>query len=1570
MKNILYILLLISMSALSQSNDQNYVKSEIYTTPDNDAAQARKSITYYDGLGRAVQQIQAKASNEGKDIITHVEYDIYNRQPKQYLPYASTGDMLRYDSNAKDHTLAYYMNPKYDNTMNPYSEQVFETSSLNRVLQQAAPGEKWKIGGSGDVNIKFDYQTNVKDSVRNFKVSFLSDNSENPELTVNGFYRDGQLYKNIVKDEFWVPSFDKYRTTEEFKDKEGKLILKRNYTRVPSFTPEKYLTLAHDTYYVYDDYSNLTFVIPPLAADKIIKETIVSLPIRINFPWTKLMLYNEKEALRYETDIKNYTNEEILDVDLFADYGRKGGFSIEFFDNGSIAFGANIVSKDPFELKNGVIADLQSFGKFEDRELGKIVADNVEYYLLIEKNALVISGYGLVNSPFVKTISEAPLDYQQNFPWTSFLKIDKSDSDIRHFESLLQKFDNSEILSVYIDNNYRAKGGAAISFAADDIFKIDVDIHSDVLVEFDSSALFTLDTKRPIPDGVLGTVKTEDYDYTFTVKDNMLEITGEGLFNEFIFHGLYRTTKMYSIEEDALQLCYIYHYDYRNRMISKHIPDNGWTNIIYDKLDRPVLTQDENLKFQNKWLYTKYDAMGRIALTGETSNLGDCKSIQDNYNNGTYVTGYVQRSGANNNFISQDGANIYYVESLFPQNGKILTANYYDDINFETKVQIIDSSGVMPGNSYTTFTNKLKGLKTGGLVRVLTSDVNGSQQTNAWITNFTAYDEKARPVWIYSYNNYLNAWHMVESKLDFRGIVQETKAQHKTGSNPKVVVHDYFTYDNADRPLTHQQFIGDNCLTCNRELISDVHYDALGVMEHKSVGGLVSPNAPNTITNPLQTIDYTQNIRGWLTGINSPENSLSLSAKMFAFNIDYLPNGNISETSWKTAIDNNTKSYNYSYDGLNRLTAANFENKSNINELYHEKGITYDKNGNIMSLSRWGLNSNNSFSKLDELVYAPQTMSNRLVSVVDNIPGTDGFNDFNRGSNDYDYDVAGNLTKDLNKGIIAIHYNHLNMPTEVIKDEHHKVEYVYDATGAKQLKKVTDGAGNITTTVYSYGFVYKNNQLEYFSHPEGYVKPIGNQNFEYVYQYKDHLGNVRLSYADSDRDGTVADAQHFEDGFESDTGWDDSYYLSHVVRDSTVQHSGKYSGRLKSENTNTANPEVYCHSNQWISINNSQATDYTYSCWIKSDGPEAEILLFMKSENETGYFTNLDYTRVGAGTGNWIKIEKTVSVAPEIRKLNIRLDTNSNGTVWFDDVSIKRADGKTEIVDNNDYYPFGMKHAGGFTLTGNSANKIKYNGKELQDELELNMYDYGARNYDPAIGRWFNIDPLAEKHKSWSPYNYTINNPLSHIDPDGRDIENITGGVRFTGEDAKKAFTSIKNQIDKKEKIKGIHFVKEADTPNIYRHTLNSFRKGKPNVLHYDSNKAHQAERRKESLKNYPSRAKEGLQADEYPYASTYEGGGGADVTYVPASENRSQGGSLGGFGGLYRTLDSGDAFLVLPVPKNTEPERVPEPIPVRSPFMQEMSEVTGLTGTALLIYVIVSEGTRLFPLRNLVPIP
>jgi RHS repeat-associated protein len=101
-----------------------------------------------------------------------------------------------------------------------------------------------------------------------------------------------------------------------------------------------------------------------------------------------------------------------------------------------------------------------------------------------------------------------------------------------------------------------------------------------------------------------------------------------------------------------------------------------------------------------------------------------------------------------------------------------------------------------------------------------------------------------------------------------------------------------------------------------------------------------------------------------------------------------------------------------------------------------------------------------------------------------------------------------------------------------------------------------------------------------------------------------------------------------------------------------------------------------------------------------------------------------------------------------------------------------------EVLQDQSYYPFGMSMGDALTYDMPSSlpdNKYLYNGKELQDDFDLGWYDYGARFYDPAIGRFTTIDPHAENYYAISSYNYVANNPLVFIDPDGKDIKIILG---------------------------------------------------------------------------------------------------------------------------------------------------------------------------------------------------
>ncbi|WP_035090706.1 RHS repeat-associated core domain-containing protein, partial [Aquimarina macrocephali] len=99
------------------------------------------------------------------------------------------------------------------------------------------------------------------------------------------------------------------------------------------------------------------------------------------------------------------------------------------------------------------------------------------------------------------------------------------------------------------------------------------------------------------------------------------------------------------------------------------------------------------------------------------------------------------------------------------------------------------------------------------------------------------------------------------------------------------------------------------------------------------------------------------------------------------------------------------------------------------------------------------------------------------------------------------------------------------------------------------------------------------------------------------------------------------------------------------------------------------------------------------------------------------------------------------------------------------------------------YYPFGLQHKGyNFAVNGRKHN-YGFGGKEEQDELGLDWMDFGARNYNASIGRWMNIDPLADKYRDFSTYAYTANNPILYLDPDGKKI--------IVGDNTKDALTKL-----------------------------------------------------------------------------------------------------------------------------------------------------------------------------------
>ena len=114
--------------------------------------------------------------------------------------------------------------------------------------------------------------------------------------------------------------------------------------------------------------------------------------------------------------------------------------------------------------------------------------------------------------------------------------------------------------------------------------------------------------------------------------------------------------------------------------------------------------------------------------------------------------------------------------------------------------------------------------------------------------------------------------------------------------------------------------------------------------------------------------------------------------------------------------------------------------------------------------------------------------------------------------------------------------------------------------------------------------------------------------------------------------------------------------------------------------------------------------------------------------------------------------------------------SNTANYVYFDDLQVTHHE-RLSVVQADDYYPFGMTMAGLEYRRGDiKDNDYLYNGKELQEDHDLNWYDYGARMYDASLGRWSVVDPMAEEYFAWTPYHYTMNNSINAIDPNGKEV--------------------------------------------------------------------------------------------------------------------------------------------------------------------------------------------------------
>ncbi len=587
-----------------------------------------------------------------------------------------------------------------------------------------------------------------------------------------------------------------------------------------------------------------------------------------------------------------------------------------------------------------------------------------------------------------------------------------------------------------------------------------------------------------------------------------------------------------SISNSAIlnNFSYQYNYDARRRMISKKLPGASPVYMVYDDRDRLVLSQDGNQRLINQWTFTKYDALNRPVSTGFYTATQTLSQMQAAVN--SYYTGLSTNGGAwYESLIGKTAGNIEgYDNKSFPQvsdTTQYLTVNYYDDPTYilsawGSNYNYTDDN--LTSGTYTQLTAALvlsavAGHPVGGKVKLL----DGS---NTWLKSITYYDDHYRVIQTIS-DNIKGKTDRVSNLYDFPGRLLASTITHQSLTHSPQTVARNFTYDQASRMLQTWHSVNGTTPV----LLESNSYNEVGQKVTKS---LYSTDAGSTFK---QNVDQRYNIRGWLTSINNSsltsDNGATNSdtTDLFGMNLNYdnavsgltnsggaQYNGNISSLSFSTNLALGTiqqRGYAYTYDPMNRLMAATHKQYStgwNSSSAFHENNLTYDLNGNILSLSRMDANG----AAMDQLTYnygVGNATGNKLMYVADAGNASAGFVDGNTTGNDYAYDSAGNMVTDKNKKIASIIYNYLNLPQQVTKTTGESIKYSYDATGRKQRQQVYDAGSLITkNTEYDGEFIYQGDTLQFINHEEGRIVMKGVSTPEYQYHLKDHLGNVRTTF--------------------------------------------------------------------------------------------------------------------------------------------------------------------------------------------------------------------------------------------------------------------------------------------------------------------------------------------------------------------------------------------------------------------------------------------------------------------------
>ncbi|HTJ48152.1 MAG TPA: hypothetical protein VL443_01780 [Cyclobacteriaceae bacterium] len=530
----------------------------------------------------------------------------------------------------------------------------------------------------------------------------------------------------------------------------------------------------------------------------------------------------------------------------------------------------------------------------------------------------------------------------------------------------------------------------------------------------------------------------------------------------------------------------------------------------------------------------------------------------------------------------------------------------------------------------------------------------------------------------------------------------------------------------------------------------------------------------------------------------------------------------------------------------------------------------YDLNGNIRLLTRGGKTGLDAlgittYGQMDNLTYIYN--GNQLLSVSEASEKTQGFIDGTNTGDDYTYDANGNMDVDNNKNISAIVYNHLNLPDKVTKNTGDYIKYSYSASGKKLKQEVYDGANALKKkTDYVGDFFYENDTLKFINHEEGRVVVTGSES-EYQYYLKDHLGNVRLTFTSKQEEqedlATLEASNQISESGKflrySDVRFVNSYLVDHtndtngLPSGNAMRLSGGTNEREGLAKSIAVMPgdkitmEVYAkYVDPSADANNFGTALQTLLGYLAApaSAPAGTIIDGQGYASSTSSFPSnylglLDKTGSTGGpkaymnyvvfdhdfnfkNGGFVRMGTTAkedgsNVLHELLSASVNITeagyvyiylSNEEATpveVYFDDFKVTQIE--SPVVSGNDYYPFGLTY-NSYSRENSVPNKFKFQDQEHVDDLGLNWDSFKWRNHQPDIGRFFNIDPLADKYVYNSPYAFSENKVIAH-----RELEGLES-VKVTGFSITKTGKEVEGKVDAESEYKD-NTVETASTVKV-----------------------------------------------------------------------------------------------------------------------------------------------------------